>query len=153
MNACPEVAAKPPVAVQDTCVVAPDVSVVAATPQVPTALMPPYVSENPPAPATVAVLAVPVFDSETLHTGGDTFVHVTTLADTCAVLVNDPKRPKTNPAMATAAMSVMAMRMTVASTGEMAFLFFLRTFSKFIVRLNASCSVYKSRMEYLSSFR
>jgi len=46
-------------------------------------------------------------------------------ADTCAELVNDPNRPKTNPAMAMAAMRVMAMRMTVASTGEMAFLFFL----------------------------
>ena len=42
-----------------------------------------------------------------------------------AELVNDPKRPNTNPAMAMAAMRVMAMRMTVASTGEMAFLFFL----------------------------
>jgi len=44
---------------------------------------------------------------------------------TRAELVNDPNRPKTNPAIAIAAMSVMAMRMTVASTGEMAFLFFL----------------------------
>jgi hypothetical protein len=40
-------------------------------------------------------------------------------------LVNDPNRPNTNPAMAMAAMRVMAMRMTVARTGEMAFLFFL----------------------------
>jgi len=47
------------------------------------------------------------------------------VAATCAELVNDPKRPNTNPAMAMAAMRVMAMRMTVASTGEMAFLFFL----------------------------
>ena len=50
-------------------------------------------------------------------------MQVTTTADTCAELVNDPKRPNTNPAMAMAAMRVMAMRMTVASTGEMAFLF------------------------------
>jgi hypothetical protein len=50
-----------------------------------------------------------------------------------AVLVNDPNRPNTKPATAMAAMRVMAMRMTVARTGEMAFLFFLRTFSKFIV--------------------
>ena len=48
-----------------------------------------------------------------------------TLADICAVLVKVPNRPNTNPAMAMAAMRVMAMRMTVASTGEMAFLFFL----------------------------
>jgi hypothetical protein len=50
-------------------------------------------------------------------------LQVTTTADTCAELVNDPNRPNTNPAIAMAAMSVMAMRMTVASTGEMAFLF------------------------------
>ncbi len=36
--------------------------------------------------------------------------------------MNDPKRPNTNPAMAMAAMRVIAMRMTVARTGEMAFL-------------------------------
>jgi len=47
------------------------------------------------------------------------------ITETFAELVNDPNRPKTNPAMAMAAMRVMAMRMTVASTGEMAFLFFL----------------------------
>ena len=51
------------------------------------------------------------------------WVHCVTCADTCAELVNEPKRPNTNPAMAMAAMRVMAMRMTVASTGEMAFLF------------------------------
>jgi hypothetical protein len=48
----------------------------------------------------------------------------TTEALTCAELVNVPKRPKTKPATAMAAMSVIAMRMTVARTGEMAFLFF-----------------------------
>ena len=36
--------------------------------------------------------------------------------------VNDPKRPNTNPAMAMAAMRVIAMSMTVAMTGEIAFL-------------------------------
>jgi len=51
--------------------------------------------------------------------------HVVTCPLTCAELVNDPNRPNTNPAMAMAAMRVIAMRMTVASTGEMAFLFFL----------------------------
>jgi hypothetical protein len=72
---------------------------------------------------------------------------------TLAVLVNDPNRPKTNPAMAMAAMRVMAMRMTVASTGEMAFLFFLRTFWKFIVNLVSLGRTDKSRMEFPSSFR
>ena len=43
-------------------------------------------------------------------------------AVTCALEVNDPNRPNTNPAMAMAAIRVIAMRMTVAMTGEMAFL-------------------------------
>jgi len=47
---------------------------------------------------------------------------VTATAETCAELVNDPNRPNTNPAMAIAAIRVMAIRMTVASTGEIAFL-------------------------------
>ncbi len=42
-----------------------------------------------------------------------------------AGLADVPKMPNTKVAIATAAMRVMAMRMTVASTGEMAFLFFL----------------------------
>jgi len=69
---------------------------------------------------------VPVFCSFTTQPpgAGREFEHTTLTADTCAELVNDPKRPNTNPAMAMAAMRVMAMRMTVASTGEMAFLFF-----------------------------
>ncbi len=46
--------------------------------------------------------------------------HVVTDAVTCAVLVNDPNRPNTNPAMAMAAMRVIAMRITVASTGDIA---------------------------------
>lgn len=40
----------------------------------------------------------------------------------CAVLLEDPKRPKTKPPIATAAMSVTAMISTVAMIGEMAFL-------------------------------
>jgi len=44
------------------------------------------------------------------------------IAVTWADDVNEPNSPNTNPAMATAAMSVIAMRMTVAMTGEMAFL-------------------------------
>jgi hypothetical protein len=43
-------------------------------------------------------------------------------ADTTAVLVNVPNNPKTNPETAVAAMSVIAMRTTVARTGEIAFL-------------------------------
>jgi hypothetical protein len=46
-------------------------------------------------------------------------------ARTCAELVNDPNRPKTNPAMAMAAISVIAIRITVARTGEIAFLLLL----------------------------
>jgi len=49
-------------------------------------------------------------------------VHEITCPLTCAELVNDPNRPKTNPAMAMAAISVIAMRITVARTGEIAFL-------------------------------
>ena len=45
--------------------------------------------------------------------------------ESVAGLAEVPKIPKTKVAIATAAMRVMAMRMTVASTGEMAFLFFL----------------------------
>ncbi len=50
-----------------------------------------------------------------------------------ALLVNVPKSPNTNPAMATAATSVIAMSMTVARIGEMAFL--LPCFSMFIVKV------------------
>jgi len=39
-----------------------------------------------------------------------------------ALLVKVPKRPNTKPAIAMAAISVMAMSMTVARTGEIAFL-------------------------------
>ena len=60
----------------------------------------------------------------TMHTSDDPVQDVT-CALTCAELVNDPKRPNTNPAMAMAAMSVIAIRITVASTGEIAFLFFV----------------------------
>ena len=42
-------------------------------------------------------------------------VQVAALADTDAVLVKVPKRPNTKPAMAMAAMRVIAMRMTVGS--------------------------------------
>jgi hypothetical protein len=48
--------------------------------------------------------------------------HLVVVALTCAELVKLPNRPNTNPAIAMAAMSVMAMRMTVANTGEIALL-------------------------------
>jgi len=108
---------------------------------------PPTWTEQP----VTATFEVPVLVNTTMQVSVVPVQDVT-CALTCAELVNDPNRPKTNPAMATAAMRVMAMRMTVASTGEMAFLFFLRTFSKFIVGPKARWFVYKSRMEYPSSF-
>jgi len=49
----------------------------------------------------------------------------TTDARTLAVLVNDPKRPKTNPATAMAAINVIAISMTVARTGLMALRLFV----------------------------
>jgi hypothetical protein len=49
-------------------------------------------------------------------------VHEATDALTWAELVNVPKRPNTKPATAMAAMRVIAMRITVARTGEIAFL-------------------------------
>jgi len=75
--------------------------------------------------AVGVALDEPVFWRLTVQTAGAALVQVTATAETCAELVNDPKRPKTNPATAMAAMSVIAMRITVASTGEIAFLFLL----------------------------
>ena len=69
-----------------------------------------------------ATFEVPVLVNTTVQTFVDAMQDVT-CAVTVAELVNDPKRPNTNPATAMAAMSVIAMRMTVARTGEMAFLF------------------------------
>jgi hypothetical protein len=80
-------------------------------------------------PPTTATLEVPVFVSLTWHwlfDGVDAAapaVQDNTCALTCAELVNDPNRPNTNPAMAIAAMRVMAISITVAKTGEIAFLF------------------------------
>jgi hypothetical protein len=70
-----------------------------------------------------ATFEVPVLVNTTVHILFNTRQDVT-CAETVAELVNDPKRPNTNPATAMAAMRVIAMRMTVARTGEMAFLFF-----------------------------
>jgi len=66
-------------------------------------------------------LDVPVFVSKTVQVFVLT-THVVTCALTLAELVNDPNRPNTNPAMAMAAMRVMAMSITVAKTGLIAFL-------------------------------
>ena len=69
------------------------------------------------------VFAVPVLLRVTVQSYGEVAEHVA-VAVTSALEVNDPNRPNTNPAMAMAAMRVMAMRMTVAMTGEIAFLRF-----------------------------
>ena len=66
------------------------------------------------------VFAVPVLLKLTTHVPAEPMHEA--VAVTWALDVNDPNRPNTNPAMAMAAMSVIAMRITVAMTGEMAFL-------------------------------
>jgi len=82
--------------------------------------VPPYVRLQLP---VVDVAAFPLLVSTRLHTSlGAVYVQLVTDACTCAVDVKVPNRPKTKPAMAIAAMRVMAMRMTVASTGEMAYM-------------------------------
>jgi len=67
------------------------------------------------------VLEVPEFERVTVQVVPPC-KQLAPLALTRAVVVNVPKRPNTNPAMAMAAMSVIAIRITVASTGEIAFL-------------------------------
>jgi hypothetical protein len=71
----------------------------------------------------MAVSAVPVFWT-TMDPGVVAQLEVLRLADTdtWAELVNDPRRPKTNPEIAMAAIRVIAISMTVARTGLMAFL-------------------------------
>jgi len=73
------------------------------------------------------VFEVPVLESERMHVF-PVWEQLTTAALTLAELVNVPNRPNTNPAMAMAAMRVMAMRITVASTGLIAFLDLLEIF-------------------------
>jgi len=68
------------------------------------------------------VLAVPVLVRLIWHEALPPRVQVTIEAVTLAELVNDPKRPNTNPAIAMAAIRVMAIRITVARTGLIAFL-------------------------------
>jgi len=83
------------------------------------------------------VFAVPELFMLSVQTSPVPAVHtqLVTLADTFAVFVNDPKRPKTNPAIAIAAIRVIAMRMTVARTGEIAFLLPIGRVSCMFVRL------------------
>jgi len=118
-------------------------AVIGATPQVPTPVMAracvvpavtvvaamPREQVDPPHVMTMLLaiaFEVPVFMTVTVPVGPAASETPCTKAvatsDTLAVLVNDPNRPKTNPAMAMAAMRVMAMRMTVAKTGLIAFL-------------------------------
>jgi len=85
---------------------------------VPVALPPPALMVH----AVGVVLAVPVLVQYIVQTGVVPSVQVVDVVVTVAVFVNDPNRPKTNPAIAIAAISVMAIRMTVARTGEIAFL-------------------------------
>jgi hypothetical protein len=112
----PDVGAAALVIVHVSAVVLPAVIVVAG--QVPALVAPPNVIVDP----VGVVLAVPLLMSENVHTVGAAVVQATTAALTRAVLVNVPKRPNTKPATAIAAISVIAMRITVARTGEIAFL-------------------------------
>jgi hypothetical protein len=78
--------------------------------------------------AVTDVLALPELVNMRAHVSGAApalEVQEVTLAWTLAVLVNDPNRPNTKPAMAMAAMSVMAISITVARTGLIAFLLLL----------------------------
>ena len=68
------------------------------------------------------VAALPVFDKVTVQVVVVVVTGHEAVPVTLAPEVNDPNRPNTNPAMAMAAMSVMAMRMTVAMTGDIPFL-------------------------------
>jgi len=104
------------VPVQVTAVVIPAVRV--TLPVVTAYVTPPYVMLHDSA----LVLELPELLALRTHISSTLKEQLVTLAETLAELVNDPKRPKTNPAMAMAAMSVIAIRITVARTGEIAFL-------------------------------
>jgi len=110
-----------PAAIAQVCPTDPPPAVTAAAVRVPLVATPAIWTLH----AVGVAFEDPVFWRFTMQVAGAALVQVTETAETCAELVNDPNRPNTNPAMAIAAMSVIAMRMTVASTGEMAFLFFL----------------------------
>ncbi len=74
--------------------------------------------------AVMVVAAVPVLLMLRVHVAAGLPAVVVHVADpeTLAEDVKLPNKPNTNPAIAMAAISVMAMRMTVAMTGEIAFL-------------------------------
>jgi len=74
--------------------------------------VPVFLSERYAVPAAGMTAAQPGAAAAVFPT---TAVMSTALPLTCAVLVNDPKRPNTNPATAMAAMRVIAMRMTVGN--------------------------------------
>ncbi len=111
-----------PVTVQTTLTAAAPATIVCGEPvTAPVCVTPATCTEQP----VTAVFPLPVFEALRVQTPGLARVHETTLALMRAELVNDPKRPNTNPAMAIAAMSVIAIRITVARTGEIAFLLLL----------------------------
>jgi len=94
---------------------------------------PPYVME----PVITVADAVPLLFMVRVQVGLATSgvaPQDTTDAVTVADFVNDPKRPKTKPAMAMAAIRVIAIRMTVARTGLIA-LCLLRESRRSIVSL------------------
>jgi len=72
-----------------------------------------------------------------------------------AVLVNDPNRPKTNPAIAMAAMRVMAISITVARTGLIPFLrlacMFMLLFAYEKVPDMAACPLLKTTLPVQAS--
>jgi len=74
--------------------------------------------------ATAEDGAFPVFCSSTRHSEFPVppWLHVSTMTVTFCVADNVPNSPKENPAIATPATNVIAIRMTVARTGEMAIL-------------------------------
>jgi len=112
--------------VQEMNVVVPAVRVVevdgATKVVVPTYVMPPKVIWQDCA----TVFEVPVLIMERSQISWTANEQLVTLAVTVAVFVNVPNRPKTKPAIAIAAMRVMAIRITVANTGEIAFLLQVR---------------------------
>jgi len=98
------------------------------------------ITSDPMATWLIAPSAVPEFVKVRRHVlaapGGVVVPLTLQIADaptvTFAELPRVPKRPKAKPAMATPATRVIAIRMTVARTGEMAFRFFATNLLKFM---------------------
>jgi hypothetical protein len=117
----PEKSADPPLlrpTDPETCVprvwdVAPEQVIRALVPAL-TTVEPVSVPAASPAPVNEQLVAVagllPVFERMSTHVPPVQFTEVALI---CAVAVNVPNRPNTNPAMAMAAINVIAMRMTV----------------------------------------